>query len=138
MLEVEASAGYIRANQHSSLIILTCFLKHLTVQLANLTLEQDLLSHSIALLFLASAAFVPVKLLNECDNEISKFTVGNKDNNLFFLVSVQKSQEVNKSVLGWDLRVILLHLLGDRSHHVLLLCLVLLSFLKSYFYVVFH
>jgi len=69
------------------------FMIHITMQFEYISIKDDLILLNLACFgsfFCSSSAMIPFKLQQHLLDEVGKFTIANKYNNLLLLVSIQK------------------------------------------------
>ena len=90
------------------------------MKLADVTFEKGLLRSRSFSTFNSSSALVPVEFEQYLSQIVGKFTVADEYNNLFFLMSIQKGQQVHKPVLGRYFYEELLSLLWNAIYDIFL------------------
>jgi hypothetical protein len=114
-------------------VLLSLLVLHLTMKLANIAVEQNLigwfsllgifschcLCHCFFSIVLESpTAFVPIVLVQHRGYEICLLTIADEYNYLLLLMGIQESQQIYQSVLSWYFNIELLNLFWNAGHHI--------------------
>jgi len=107
-------------------VLLSLLVLHLTMKLANIALEQNLISwfallgifSCLCIVLESPSAFVPIVLVQHRGYEICLLTVADEYNYLLMLMGIQEGQQIHQSVLSCYFNIELLNLFWNAGHHI--------------------
>jgi hypothetical protein len=144
-LEIETTRGNVGADHDRSYglaivvglglveseeVLLSLLVLHLTMKLANIALEQKLISWfsllgiftliftCLCIVLESPSAFVPIVLVQHRGYEICLLAIADEYNYLLMLMGIQEGQQIYQSVLSCYFNIELLNLFWNAGHHI--------------------